>query len=423
MAGKVSKNNVIAGLFVVAAMVLAVAMSVVVSGAQKRLGARKSYTVRFSLADGASGIKIDSPVTVGGQEVGRVIGVRFSGGSDGAVGAVDVRIAIQSDLVLHKDAWAFLEKPLLGSMSTINFSNLGQEGPALEPDSMLTGVLAPPGFLAQAGYGPEQIKQVKTMISEASDAVSRINRISEKLEKEIDPNLKGVRQAVDDMAAISSEWRARSPEWIKRVDSVLAKADDAADQFKPIAKQAETLVNSADQAVKDFRQILEENRAGLARAVANAEAGMDHFKNETLTYMDDTFKTSKQAAESMRDSTERFQAMVKEEVPNIQRMLANFRLASDQIKLVGIEVRRNPWRLLYSPKVKELDSELFYDAARTYAEAVSDLRSASEALQAVSTGPTPATRETIDHIKARLEEAFKRYQESEKALLKKMSEK
>ncbi len=423
MAGKVSKNNVIAGLFVVAAMILAVAMSVVVSGAQKRLAATKSYIVRFTLMDGASGIKVDSPVTVGGQEVGRVIGVHFDTGPNGAIGAVDVKIAIRSELVLHKDAWVFLEKPLLGSMSSINFSSLGTEGPALEPDSMLTGILAPPGFLAQAGYGPDQIKQVKAMIAEASEAVSRINRISDKLEKEIEPNLKGVRQAVDDLAAVSAEWRARSPEWIKRVDSVLAKADEAADQFKPIAKQAESLVNSADQAVKDFRQILEENRAGLARAVANAEAGMDHFKNETLVYMDDTFKTSKQGAENLRDSTERFQAMVKEEVPNIQRMLANFRLASDQIKLVGIEVRRNPWRLLYTHKTKELDSELFYDSARTYAEAVSDLRSASEALQAVSTGPTPATRETIDHIQVRLQEAFKKYQDAEKVLLKKMGEK
>ncbi len=423
MAGKVSKNNVLAGLFVVAAMILAVAMSVVVSGAQKRLAATKSYTIRFALADGASGIKIDSPVTLGGQEVGRVIGIKFDKGDSDAIKAVDVKVAVRSSLVLHKDAWAFLEKPLLGSMSSINFSRLGEEGPALDEDAMLLGVLAPPGFLAQAGYGPDQIQQVKRMIAEASEATTKINRIADRLDKEVDPNLKSIRQSLDDLTAVTAEWRAKSPQWTARVDSVLAKADEAASEFKPIAQQAKTVVSDADQAIKDFRAMLEENRAPLNRAVTNAEEGMAHFKNDTLAYMDDTFKTSKQAAENMRDSTERFQSMVKEEVPNIQRMLANFRLASDQIKLVGIEVRRNPWRLLYSPKTKELDSELFYDAARTYAEAVGDLRAASEALRALSAGPNPASHETIDHIKARLEEAFKKYQDAEKDLLKKMTEK
>lgn len=423
MAAKVSKNNVLAGLFVVAAMILAVAMSVVVSGAQKRLAATKSYIIRFSLADGASGIKIDSPVTLGGQEVGRVTGIHFEKGAEGAISAVDVKIAVRSELVLHEDAWAFLEKPLLGSMSSINFSRLGDQGPALTADAMLMGVVAPPGFLTQAGYGPDQIRQVKLIISDASEAVSKINRIADRLEKEVDPNLKSVRQAIDDLTAITSEWRTKSPQWTQRVDSVLAKADEASDQFKPIARQADAVVTDAGVAIRDFRTMLEENRAALSRAVNNAEEGMAHFKTETLGYMDDTFKTSKQAAENVKDSTERFQAMVKEEVPNIQRMLANFRLASDQIKLVGIEVRRNPWRLLYTPKTKELDSELFYDAARTYAEAVSDLRSASEALQAISAGPNPAGHETIDHVKTRLEEAFKKYQVAEKDLLKKMAEK
>ena len=46
----VSRNNVIAGLFVVGAMVLAIAISVAVSGVQKRLVPTTAYTVEFDMA-------------------------------------------------------------------------------------------------------------------------------------------------------------------------------------------------------------------------------------------------------------------------------------------------------------------------------------------------------------------------------------
>jgi hypothetical protein len=388
MAAKVSRNNVIAGLFVVGAMVLALVISIVVSGAGKRLASTRSYTIRFSLIDGASGLKAGSPVTLGGQEVGRVTGISFAGQAESpAIAGVDVKVAVRSDIRVHQDAWAFLERPLLGSMSAINFSSLGGSAPRLEPGGTLIGVVAPPAFLAQAGYGPEQINQVKQIILQATEAVESISRIAKRLEQDIDPDLKAIRAAIDDISTMTSEWRAKSPEWMQRVDSILASAD----------------------------ALFEENRGPFKHAVTALDEALTRFRDETMVQAGSMIESARAGADEFREANARLNRLLKQEEPNIQRILANFRLASDEIKLAGIEVRRSPWKLLYSPTTKELESELFYDAARTYASAVSDLRAASEALENVS-GPA------AEPIAARLQEAFTKYEAAERELLKRMTE-
>lgn len=400
MASKVSRNNVIAGLFVVGAMLLALFISIMVSGAQKRLASTNPYTIRFSLLDGASGLKPGSPVTLGGQEVGRVTAISFTGRDQGAISGVDVRIAVRSDIPIHEDAWAFLERPLLGSMSAINVSSLGGAKPAVPVGGVLMGTVAPPSFLAQAGYGPEQVAQVKEIINDASQAIDALNRIVSRLEGDVEGGITSVKTAIDDINEITSDWRARSPEWIAKVDSILA---------------------AADQASRDLQATVTENRGPLRETIEVLDRAIRRFDGETMTLASDMIRSAKGGADEFREANARLNRLLKEEEPGIQRLLANFRLASDEFKLLGVEVRRAPWKLLYTPTTKELDSELFYDAARTYAQAVSDLRAASEALEAVSAGPGPA--EPVEALIKRLQEAFKQYEEAERSLLKQMTTK
>ena len=67
--------------------------------------------------------------------------------------------------------------------------------------------------------------------------------------------------------------------------------------------------------------------------------------------------------------------------------LASGRLAAQQIKLAMIEVRRSPWKLLYKPEKAELEHELLYEAARTFAMAVSDLRATSQTAERLLSNP------------------------------------
>src|SRR3954466_1064730 len=205
-----TRNNVVAGLFVIASAILAVVISIIVSGAQKRLIPTNRYIIRFSLEQGAPGIKKGTIVSLGGQEVGRVTDVRKVPDPNGVPIAMDIHVAIRSDVKLYEDAWAFLERPLLGTNSTLNIASAGTgqlpagkqfQGarPILEPGELLDGRVAPPSFLTQAGYGPEQIHQVQNMILQASQVVERIDRISAKFETEVNPNLTKFSSIVEDI--------------------------------------------------------------------------------------------------------------------------------------------------------------------------------------------------------------------------------
>ena len=112
-------------------------------------------------------------------------------------------------------------------------------------------------------------------------------------------------------------------------------------------------------------------------------------------------------------------SLFKEQTPEIRRTMANARLASDQLRLTLGEVRRSPWRLLYRPDQKELEFELLYDATRSYASAVSDLRAASESLQAVSTSGRSETAdgESIESLLTGMAEAFSKYETAEQRFL------
>src|SRR5690606_26422797 len=91
---------------------------------------------------------------------------------------------------------------------------------------------------------------------------------------------------------------------------------------------------------------------------------------------------------------------------NIGEALANANMASQQLKLTMIETRRSPWKVLYRPSADELEHELLYEAARSFAVAAADLKAASEAI-----------RRVLDTHGERLAENHDAYQRVERNLL------
>jgi ABC-type transporter Mla subunit MlaD len=426
MARTVSRTNVIAGVFVLASAALAVVMSVIVSGAQERLRPRTAYIIRFTLEQGGGGLKPGSNVNLGGQKVGNVSRVEFHRDvAGGPPTAVDVHVRIDADVRLFEDAVVFLERPLLGNIGALNIVSTGDgtqvarsqnNSPLLQEGEVLSGTVAPPAFLSQAGYGPEQARQFRMMVQQASEAVERVTRMTQRAEEEFDPTLRAIRVAVDDVSSVTARLRERADPWTRSVDRVLASADDAASRLRP-------MFDRFDATVAEFQEAVKANRPELDRIMASLSRASERIDQESIPLLSQALEQGRAGADEFAAAGRTFNSLIQQEGPNLQRILANLRLAADQIKLTGVEVRRNPWRLLYQPRTKELESELFYDSARTYAEAVSDLRAASEALQAVSADGRTPDGETVQHILERLREAFGRYRQAEQRLLDRMVEK
>ncbi|HRJ49422.1 MAG TPA: hypothetical protein PKU91_02745, partial [Phycisphaerales bacterium] len=127
---------------------------------------------------------------------------------------------------------------------------------------------------------------------------------------------------------------------------------------------------------------------------------------------------ARRTMESFESLATRLDTIVATESSTVRRTMANARLASDQLKLAMMEIRAQPWRLLVQPDTKELQQQLLYDSARSYASALSDLRASATALETITAsgvrpGIDPAE---VARLKRELDEALERYRVAESRL-------
>lgn len=443
-----TRNNVLAGGFLLAGVALAVITSFVLSD-RAALAGTVPYIVRFSIMDGAAGLRDGAPVLLGGQQVGVVERVTFSTAPEvtAPTGAstptdVDVLVRVRRDLALYSDAMVFLDRPLIGTLSTLNIASVG--GPArarpapagvpnatpssagaaptppapspgaeaprrLAANDVLRAMIAPPAFLASAGFGSEQAEQVRQFVDNASSLVARLDDFVER-------STPGIDRIVADAGSVVSTFREKTPGWTQRVDRTAENVEKATERLGPIIESAEAGVREIRDGIASINQIIDANRDRIDSMVASLEHAAARIDEETLDLVNRALNEGKLAATDLREAVGVVSELVRTESPTIRRALANARLATDQLKLTAVEVRANPWRLLYTPTKKEERTQLLYDSARAYAEAASDLRAASEALAAITPSNPSAVRPLLEQVARMLE----RYDRTERELLQKL---
>lgn len=461
MASGSSRNNLLAGGFLLAAIALAVASSFIIKGID--VTPRTSYRVYFPMSVGASGLQPGSAVNLGGRQVGEVASLEFyttteaasigltdlaqvgsetevkpateaqveTGGPDRIAG-IQVDIEINRDIPLFDNAQVFLEKQLLGSGSEINIASVGNPAASgfkargaterLEENEAIVGRVAAPAFLRDAGLGPTEQK----LISETVKRVHNIaTNVDEYVKNDVPIIIDEAKKFMSDATELSGNFRKtgeRVEVWNGQVDEILTNARNLSERFAPFADKADARLDEARDGIADargaitaVRETIDTNRPKVDQTMDNVLAATQGFRDEVVPGANSTLDRAEQFVT-------RLDGLVAESAPSMRRILANGRLAADQLKLATIEVRSQPWRLLYQPTTKEIDEQLLYDSARTYATAVSDLRAASESLEAVLAAQTSGNAglrspEDIARVRAELAEAFERYARSEKALL------
>ncbi len=392
-----SANAVRAGVFVIATIVIAVAVVVTLAGLTSRLHPTTRYTVRFSLTDGAAGLEMDSAVRLGGRDIGRVVGVRFESAADGDVTGILVEIAINDDLVVHEGSTAFLERPLLGSGATLNFESLGaMNAPLIQENGVIPGVPQVPQFMAQAGYGSTQREQLQSILSRTEDYTIRFDGI------------------IRDIEAISADARGRSTGWFDRADGILSEVQAAATEMRTSIEEGRALVASVQDGVDANRDSVDAMIANIESASKNADEISARFNEHTIALVEGLLEDGRAGVADARTAITRVDDLLAEQTPAVRKSIANARLASDQLRLTMGEVRRSPWRLLHRPAERELEFELLYDAARAYADAVSDLRDAGEALDSVAA--SGASAQVVGYTET-ITKAFERYRSAEERFL------
>lgn len=418
-------NNVLAGAFLLSGVVLAIAISFVLSGVGDSLTPTRDYRVIFSLADGATGLKPGSSVLLGGQPVGKVKAVDvITEPSEGHEVGVEVLISVQSRFKFLANAVFFLERPLLGSFSSVNVTSLGDPtkpgAMPLESNGRIRGQLAPPAFMAQAGFGPDQAAEVRAIITDTRKAVAKLSEIADKGAPKIDA-------AITDVTGLVAEVRVKLPDWSSRIDAITKNMEAASTKVEPIIANASGGVDQAREAIAKVDTILAESRPKVASILDSADSAARKVDTQTIDQANSALADTRRTLDALGSAAATAAGMIREQAPNIRRAMANARLVTDQMKLAAVEIRSQPWRVFYTPSEKENETSVLYDSARSYAQAVSDLRAASESLEAtlgtLSAGPgsPPAAqltdRESIERLNGQLKQAFEKYRDAERALL------
>ena len=425
------RANLIAGSFLLGGVVLAVVMSFVL--ADISLTRTTEYVVQFSIKDGATGLSPDAAVRVGGQQVGKVKAVRVEKDPAGDY-VVNATITVRADIELYEDAWAYLEVPLLGTASTINIPFLGtgegvesaQNGsPRLAAGEVLSGSISPPAFLANAGFGPEQRAQLQRMVTETERSLKEFADALETIRPKIEPaaddvlaTLASARDTIESIQGDVDQWRAS-------VSTTLTNVEDATAKFPRMVDDAQTVLSDAGDIIRNGGAILDENRPRINNILADTETVVAGVKTDWLPGGTNLLSRATEGLDAYAELGVNANTMFVEQKPGLEKSLANLRTMSDQLKFLAIEARSQPWRLLHRPDDKELETQLLYDSARSYAVAVGDLRAASEAMEAIialaaTTGEVDLTE--LQGLRAKLQEAFESYANAENQLLDRMIE-
>ncbi len=413
-----SRNNIRAGLFVLMALVLGLGTFITLQ--KLNFGARHSYRLRFRVDTGVNGLFPGSEVRVGGLRRGRVLAITpiIEGGR---LTRIEADIELDASITLYTNAEVMRVAPILGNTSWLNFSSIGgprdsdgdgkvEQVQVLQPGGTLDAGEAP-GLLANivGGRSAERIVNI----------IERTETFSEILERAPADYKERILPAIDAASTTVVQLRDDYSGWRVKVDETLTSAAAAARNLESGTKDAEGLIADARSTLTENRGNILTTTGNLASASGTAKEIVDRIRDETLPQIAKVLGDGDQAIGELASLLDRADAALATTLPDIRTMVADLRSAAGQLKLATIEVRRSPWRLLYRPSTDVIAHEQLYDAARSYAAASADVRSATaglEELLRVRPDLFNSNPELRDRLQKALLDSVTRYEEAQRRL-------
>ncbi|MEX2212531.1 MAG: hypothetical protein WD768_00290 [Phycisphaeraceae bacterium] len=464
-------DNIKAGFFILMGLVLAVTVIIVLSDFQTLFASTQQVKIYYDLSDNLQGLKPGARVTVGGQPAGEVIAIDpvIAGAGGAHVEGQVITVAIPKSLTIRWDARIELERPPLGSNTTINIASVGQPVTAAYsadqsiPDAVYRAAFpnmrivpddptapmrllplgAIPGQIAGNAFTEDLVRDMgitETERIKIRRIVRNIETITEDFSKlsgalgshggtvaEMIDNLHKATVALkDDLPEISESAKrsmAKVEGVVDKADQTMARLNAAAEDVNRITdnvhKSSGKWIANIDAATDDaagalatLRKLVAEKDPAIRKAIDNIEGITREVQEKTLRQIEVAMEKGIDAIENARLATKDFKDLIQTQRPVLERAIANAQLTTSQLKLAAIEVRRSPWRLLYTPDEKEIETDNLYDAARSFALAATTLDAAARSLQ-VASEKSPEDKAQLKRMLDDLESLFSKFKDAE----------
>ncbi len=404
------KDHIKAGIFVAGGLFLFFVSIFILSDFKSFTTRMQEVRVSYLLSDGVQGLKEGAAVTLGDQDVGTVLGIedviRNEGGQVRVTGKL-VRIWIPENYNIYGDAIIELVPPLVGSGTKINIRSVGRVGPYTLDSTPIVGSIRGSGLADEMtesmGIGDTQRKQIRQIIANLQGVTRMLNKQSPALIQKATGMMTRAGPVIKELKGTSVQLKAlleksnlalahfnqRSQLWYDRVDTITGAA---ADTTQKIQKTVTTL-----------NKIITDKDPKIRQSIDHIHGLVKQLEDKTLKNVDQIVLSSKAAVANLKQSAEEIKQLLVGQSPVIRRIIANAQLSSDQLSLAAVEIRRSPWRLLYSPSTSELETDNLYDAARSFAQAAGALDAATDSIKQIVT--------KSDIAKPRLEKMLKELQQ------------
>jgi ABC-type transporter Mla subunit MlaD len=419
------RENITAGLFVLAGVALALVVVFTLSDFNRLFEKKQTVKVSYRVADGLAGLKSGATVTLGDQPIGEVTGIKDSADPAGRVTEQVVSFKIPARYRIFQDAVVELNTPPLGSGTKLNIKSVGGNRPAYDGTPIPGGKAGSPlmeDLMAKAGIRDEERQHIRETLANLADLSAALSDNELRYRSDVRPGdkrgepvrlaLRKLSEAVRDLPALVN----KAQDALDKARNVMANLEDSTGRLREAAPgvidNVKAVSKKADESLTIVRDFLKDENPKLRSTVENVQEISEHAKTTTMAKLDDALEHARVSMENVRKSSEELRAFVTGQRPVLERMFANLQLSSDQLKLATIEVRRSPWRLLYTPGEKELNTDNLYDAARSFALAAGSLDSATQSLRAVA-HEDAGDKEKIGRMVEHLGALFQRFEEAE----------
>lgn len=388
------RNALRAGIFIVVATLLVIAVVVTINGGAARLAERRvTRVVSFRLTDDIGGLRVGDDVRVGGWKVGTVQ----------AIDVVDldkddprllVTFTVPDRFRLRENARVGVQQTLTGAAS-LNVDYLGKGREYAEGEAIAGRPDPKSALLASLGEaGPD----VAAMMRDARQVAADVRQTTV---PKANAALDSFKATGDGATAVVTDVKAQIPPAVERYNGVADKT----------GAMMQSITDMIGPSTTDWKGLLA-NLNGASGAINTKLPGMLAQLEKTLAGAESAMKDIQATVANTKDLAGSLKNVVGGNEGKLEGMIASLKVTGDNLKAASAEIRRSPWRLLYKPAPNEMANLNIYDSARQFAEGANELNDAANALRdALKTGG--ASDREVQIMVNKLEQSFTKFRDVE----------
>jgi ABC-type transporter Mla subunit MlaD len=410
-------NELKVGITVTVVVILFVAVLVFIGRWDTLFARTKTLTVRFNHSAGIQNLRVKDPVRIGGVNVGRVQDIAFREIKEKVKGIthdqlyVYVKAYIPSHVTLYKDVKISIGTKFVGEGATLDILDAGNGMSVLTPGQVVEGQ-APAGFA-------ELTSKISRELDDASPD-SLLSQIKNQLDpKETSSLVFKIHKSMDDINAVTAQVRTQFDPNEKQ--AMLSKLNTTAETINATMTVAKKLVEDASPKIVSAVSHVDNTAKRLDEDISVKIAQeLDKDNNTTLLgKLHISLSAAQVGMENIKQITTVGRDLFVLNQDNLQAMVDNFAETSAHLKGTAKELRRNPWRLLYTPEKNEVEYANLMESARAFSDAANSLDQANNKLSRLSSqssGVINPEDPQVIKIREEVKKSFCQFEQAQKKL-------